>query len=136
MDRMLHSEHYEYLVDYQDDVWSFFQNCWHLKDWVKHDPLVTPEVKERIRDAVHASRMLAIANDMANGTKHLKLDEPRAPAAHYHIQIITSGSESRLECVVEVDGLPMFASIIAKKCVEDWERILKAEGLPTEPMGT
>jgi len=97
---------------------------------------VPPDVKERIKDAVHGSRMLAIANDMANGTKHLKLDEPRAPAAHYHTQIIASGPESRLECIVEVDGLPMFASIIATKCVEEWERILEAEGLPIERIGT
>jgi hypothetical protein len=25
------------LVEYEDDVWNFFQNAWHLKDWVKND---------------------------------------------------------------------------------------------------
>ena len=23
---------------YQDEAYAFFQNCYHLKDWLKHDP--------------------------------------------------------------------------------------------------
>jgi hypothetical protein len=47
-------------VDYQDDVWAFFQNCWHLKDWVKHDPLVPKDVKDRIVSAAEVSTVLAM----------------------------------------------------------------------------
>ena len=26
-------------VEFQDMVWAFFQNGWHIKDWVRNDPL-------------------------------------------------------------------------------------------------
>ena len=63
-------------------MWSFFQACWHLKDGIKHDPLVDAAAKTRIETAVEVSRMLAIANDMASGTKHLgglRTESPRFP---------------------------------------------------------
>jgi hypothetical protein len=68
--RVLDRERPPYVVDYQDDVWAFFQACWHLKDWMKHDPLVPAEKKQRVIAAAEASKVLAIANDMANSTKH------------------------------------------------------------------
>jgi hypothetical protein len=126
----------KYVIDYQDDVWSFFQNCWHLKDWVKHDPLIPEHQKNTIKRAVEASRVLAIANDMANGTKHLDLHDPRAPAEYAHTRLNTAGGVSKLECVINVDGIPMNASVVADQCVAAWIFILAAEGLPTDPMGT
>lgn len=124
------------LASYQDDVWSFFQNCWHLKDWVKHDPLLAGGTKDKITAAVEASRTLTIANDMANATKHLELRGARAPAAHAHIQVVLDGGDSRIECVIEVDGVHLLASVVAKSCVAEWERILVAEGLSISPVGT
>jgi hypothetical protein len=117
-------------------VWSFFQNCWHLKDWVKNDPIVPQLMKTRIIVEVEKSRTLAICNDMANGTKHLSLHRPHAEASYSHTQLTVSGKESKLECIIEVDGLHLIASVVAQECVKEWERILRAEGLPIEPMGT
>ena len=48
-----------HLSEYQDDVWLFFPNCWHLKDWVRSDLLIEPDGKARNTAAVEASRMLA-----------------------------------------------------------------------------
>jgi hypothetical protein len=125
-----------YVIDYQDDVWSFFQNCWNLKDWMKHDPLVPREVKDRVVVAAESSTILAVANDIANASKHLKLNSPQANAAHSLTQIAASGPESLIECMIEVNGRRRPASEVAAECVAEWERILQAEGLPIEPMGT
>jgi hypothetical protein len=137
--RVLASERYRYLIDYQDDVWSFFQNCWHLKDWVKNDELrkqQRPDVWPRIKLAIEQSPVLAIANDMGSGTKHLALYDPRAGASYSHLSLATGGEEPRLECILEVNGEQVTARIIAQQCVAEWDRILRAEGLPTDPLGT
>jgi hypothetical protein len=60
LERILAARAAGYVVDYQDDVWAFFQNCWHLKDWVKHDPLVPKDVKDRIVSAAEVSTVLAM----------------------------------------------------------------------------
>jgi len=120
-------------IAYQDDVWSFFQNCWHLKDWVRNDPLLPQDVKDRVVAAVEASITLAIANDMANGTKHLKLHNARAPAAYSHTRIVYTGKGPPwLECMIEVNGSEVLGSIVAQQCVEEWERILLGEQLPID----
>lgn len=123
-----------FIVDYQDDVWSFFQNCWHLKDWIRNDPILSDEVKDRIQNAVESSTILAIANDMANGTKHLELHKPRAGASFAHVHVGTLGNINTLECMIEVLGDDhrefRAARGIAVECVREWERILETEGLP------
>src|SRR5258707_2105856 len=67
-------------VEFQDIMWSFFQHCWHLKDWVKHDPQALDAQKAAVKTAVHASALLSVCRDMCNGTKHLKLDDPSSGA--------------------------------------------------------
>jgi hypothetical protein len=136
LDRVRAQESPRYVIDYQDDVWSFFQNCWHLKDWVKHDPLIPERQKHQIKLAVEASRVLAVANDIANGTKHLELYDPRAPAEYAHTRLNTTDAVSQVECVILVDGIHMNASVVAEECLSEWISILAAEGLPTDPIGT
>jgi hypothetical protein len=120
-------------VDYQDDVWAFFQNCWHIKDWVKNDPVVADETKARIKHAVEASSVLAICNDIATGTKHRGVHKPRVGAEHgYTNMTIVPGGETTLDCMIEFpDGLLRSAREIARECMAEWERILIAEGLAT-----
>ena len=38
-------------VAFQDIVWSFFQHCWHLKDWVMNDDTVQRPQKDAVRKA-------------------------------------------------------------------------------------
>ena len=41
---------------FQDDMWNFFQACWHVKDWVKHDPLVPQPLKDQSSEKQKATR--------------------------------------------------------------------------------
>jgi hypothetical protein len=123
-------------VEFQDMMWAFFQNCWHLKDWVKNDPLASEVQKNSVIDQAHASALLGICRDLCNGTKHLGLDQNPSSgtgAAHHHINItIKPGESSSIDCVVD-DGHGSLISgrKLARDCVKEWERILQSEGLNT-----
>ncbi len=43
--------HNQSTPDYDDDVYAFFQNCYHLKDWIKNDPVCSnwiPDVESLV----------------------------------------------------------------------------------------
>src|SRR5438093_1396644 len=35
-------------TEYEDDFWSFFQNCWHLAHWIENDPTLTASTKGNV----------------------------------------------------------------------------------------
>ena len=94
-------------VDYQDKSWAFFQFCWHLKDWVLNDAVVPASTKKIVKDAAHASKLLLVCRDMANGTKHM-LNPPEVSAAHSYTAtriVPSSGTPSVVSTVIDMgDG--------------------------------
>jgi hypothetical protein len=119
-------------VGFQDDLWSFFQACWHIKDWMRHDPLVPQPIKDAIKQQAESSPLLLMCHDICNGTKHLKLTTPRGGGARY------DSTESRLVdgFVVSMDGWiddgtgkRISAKDLARKCLAEWVRILQSHGL-------
>jgi hypothetical protein len=121
-------------VEFQDMMWAFFQACWHLKDWVKNDPLPSDVQKEAVIDQAHASSVLGICRDLCNGTKHLGLDRTPSSgtgAAHDHVAItIVPGESSTIDCIVQ-DGFghPISSKQLARDCLKEWERILQSKNL-------
>jgi len=129
-------------VDYQDDVWAFFQNCWHIKDWLKHDYRVPKRTRDLVIAAAHASRVLQVCRDMANGTKHRKLTRrdktrppPRARAMHMWTNTtIVPGGPTTMDCLLKFPHRRVrfrSARAVAVECVDEWVKILGAEGLNT-----
>ena len=118
-------------IEYEDDMWSFFQNCWHLKDWVKDDPSVPEQVRKSIEDLAGGSGPLRICADLANATKHLEPRTPRVGAkpSHYNVAIVP-GESSKVEYIVETgSGSKQDGLDLGRKCVLEWGRILAAQGL-------
>ena len=120
--------------DFQDDVYSFFQACWHVKDWVKHDPQVEQPVKDAIKTEAESNKRLLVCHDICNGTKHLKLTVPRAQGARVEFTHV----ETRGGMIVAVDfGIAddteelVGGKLFARQCVEEWERILQSHELAT-----
>ena len=61
-------------VEYEDDVWSFFQNCWHLKDWIKNDSQgVAKATRQKIDVEVNSRPALVMMGDLANKSKNFEL---------------------------------------------------------------
>jgi len=67
-------------LDYEDNLWSFFQNAYHLKDWIKNDDTI--RINGDIEDIKKGYPCLVICGDIANRTKHLKLHCEKEDAPH------------------------------------------------------
>jgi len=61
--------------EYRDDVHAFFQNCFHLKDWIKNDDSLPDIVRSAVEAYVNGNYDLNLCGDICNGAKHLKLDK-------------------------------------------------------------
>jgi hypothetical protein len=129
-------------VDYQDDVWAFFQNCWHIKDWLEHDRRVPEVVRDSVKKAAYKSRVLRVCADVANGTKHLKLTRRdgkrvRARAVHRwtNTEMTPGGDPTKIDCMLEFPRRKdkfRSAREVADECLREWVRLLEAHGLRTE----
>src|SRR5438445_4151431 len=122
-----------------DDLLSFFQNCWHLKDWIKNDDTLPKATREAIVRDVETTDRLLFCADLANGSKHLVLTNERKGARLWHAKASTSDPKTG-EVFSEVDvgftiasnhGTPRPYGMVefARAAVKDWEGLLKEHGL-------
>ena len=118
-------------TDYDDDMWAFFQNCWHLKDWIKHDPEVPLDVRNTIEKDAQGSSELMVCADLANASKHLFLTTPRIGAKHSHKNYrVVIGGQSKVEYFIDVgDGSKIDGVALAHRCIAAWESILNKRNL-------
>lgn len=124
-------------VDYEDDLWSFFQHCWHLKDWVKNDPLVKKSMCDSVESTVATCEAIMKVADLANQSKHLVLNRPaRRGARHCGTDVsIHIGSPVGCEYVYRItdgNGLEIPALDLGKDAIKEWETLLRAWGLALE----
>ncbi len=63
-------EHSQSSQNYDDDIYAFFQNCYHLKDWIKNDPACSSW--SDVEDFINQNPDLSICADLCNALKHLK----------------------------------------------------------------
>ena len=112
-------------------MWAFFQNCWHLKDWIKNDPDVPSLVRASIEGDVKGSTELLVCADLANAAKHLVLTTSRVGAKHSHKNhLIVMGGQSTIEHLIDVgDGSTIDGVELARRCVTAWESILERHNL-------
>lgn len=111
-----------------DDVYAFFMNCYHLKDWfIQSGARTKGEVEKHVND----SEALSLCGDICNGLKHYRLDPARAPETRTY-----SGKWSTTSSTMTDSGSParwyftdtprgnwdMFE--LADECVESWRRFI------------
>jgi hypothetical protein len=122
-------------TEYDDNLWAFFQACWHLKDWIKNDDTVDAPVRGSIEAAVIPYRSIMVSADLANATKHLKLKSERnrtganviSRSVNVNLGDLPQSSSSHQ---IELgDGTILVAQEVAKRAVEEWTEILKKNGL-------
>ena len=124
------SRRYESSIDYDDDLVHFFQDCWHLKDWIKNDKTVPSNVSSSIEDVVSSYKALRIAADLANGWKHMELKPRRkrklegADISSKNVTIVPGRGAQTSHTVRLDDGSVLSAQDVAKQACDDWQHIL------------
>jgi hypothetical protein len=106
--------------EFHDMAWAFFQNCWHVKEWVRNDRAQPKAKRDAVKKEAEQSTVLTICQDLCNGTKHLML-EPRSGSGALEKNIgytmYTDDRPNEIDCVVEdgrggtISGRPMTASL-------------------------
>jgi hypothetical protein len=109
-----------------DVVYAFFQNSWHLKDWIKNDESIPIETRKSVERIVKSYPARILCADLANGSKHLALKNPRsgvvAPTLVQSLKIV-GGDSSKTRLDYEVmcdDGTRVQALDIAHEVQAAW----------------
>lgn len=63
----------------RDALVHFFQDAFHVRDWIRYDDTVPDPVRDGVFQAVRRDIWLALAADLANGSKHLGLSPSHQP---------------------------------------------------------
>src|SRR6202022_45849 len=64
--------------NYIDEVYAFFMNCYQLKDWIKHDTAIPPDVQKAVEGFIDKNECLRLCADICNALKHLTLRKLRS----------------------------------------------------------
>jgi hypothetical protein len=122
-------------VTYDDFIWAFFQNCWHLRDWIHYDLSLPEKLRKNVMEEWKRDPSLLVCSDLANGAKHLALDRPRdgAGAKHSHrVFEVVAGDPSQTKLLYYVargNGERLEAISLARACMRAWGKILRGYGV-------
>jgi hypothetical protein len=128
--------------NYLDEIYAFFLNCYHLKDWIKCDSAVPVKDQQAVEDHITANRSLRLCADICNASKHLKLEtkkdgthgrsneNPTFGRTHAALQL-GGGNLPTVSLKYEVDTAngSKDAFKLATECVSAWDGFLSAHGL-------
>jgi hypothetical protein len=119
--------------DANDAAETFFNQCYHFKDWLKKE---RPADAMSIETFISTNDALALAADFCNSFKHAGLD--RAPRSGKDIQRINTHvkmdltprgfvTSSRLE--LTISGKSYDAFTLATDCLKAWNIYLQKNGI-------
>jgi hypothetical protein len=119
---------------YTDIVYSFFQNCHHLKDWIINDEenILT---KDDLNDYINRNIELKVCGALCNGSKHLVIKNDNFDKGtkidHKEIKLALGGGgpHIKLKFVISTSNETYDAFDLATKCLSLWEDFLKINKL-------
>jgi hypothetical protein len=123
--------------NYVDEIYSFFQNCYHMKDWIKNDSGMTTQApKDRVEGYITSNRFLSLSADLCNSTKHLirnrsnrSKEEPTFGQKNFALDVGGDLPKISLKLQVDAEGGRIDAFELARECVAAWEAFLKTQNL-------
>jgi len=127
-------------TDYQIDcIYTFFINCFHLKDWLIHSKVISEETANNF---INDHKEMMICRDMCNGVKHLSLTNPsigkdvecdcglHGVFLHREYEPFQKNNPVKnITYNIFVEYEKYNAFVVADKCVSLWESFLKENQL-------
>jgi hypothetical protein len=120
-------------TDASDFTEAFFNRCYHLKDWIKKDPTVSPAID--VEAYINKTGPLRIAADFCNSLKHAGLSRPGRTGGqldgvltHINMDIMPGGGTSA-QVEIRMGSKKYNAFKLASDCVAAWDRFFKIHGL-------
>lgn len=122
---------------YIDEIYAFFLNCYHLKDWINNDGTVAPAVKQATESFINGNRPLTLCADICNSLKHLHLSRPSRSGENpsfgrkHFALVFGEGSSTRISMKYEIEtdsGLED-AFELARLCVDAWDLFFSTHNL-------
>jgi hypothetical protein len=118
---------YSSSVLYNDDLQHFFQDCWHLKDWIKNDKTI--ELGSSIEKLVMTEKSLRIVADLANGSKHLARhthhEGAYITATHLTVHLAQNKGIDVNYVITLADATTLSAQDLIHEAFNAWQVILK-----------
>lgn len=121
--------------NYQDEVYAFFQNCYHLKDWLQADGYSSGLVSD-VEGFINNSDELKLCADLCNGSKHSKLKRPRTGDTdtgigprNFSLTLGTAEPALSVHYEIESGGQTLDAFAVAKESLRAWEQYLREKQL-------
>lgn len=121
----------EYGGNIEFELFSFFEICYHLKDWIKNSPEYCS--LSNVEHFVNDSPALRICADIGNTLKHKAITRRRSNSDIGVFQISTthsiSAAEEQYRTTVRIDKATIETErgeeccfALAEECMREWER--------------
>lgn len=123
------------LEHYRDEVYAFFQNCHHLKDWIRNDSTVGAAAW-KVEEFIDKNEELKLCADICNRKKHLKLrssrsgQDPRFGKRDLKLKLEEPDGKKTISVKFSVNtssGKRIDAFELATRCLQAWEDFIKSE---------
>src|SRR5688500_903473 len=99
--------------NYQDEIYAFFQNCYHLKDWIKNDAAAPARMKQAVEGHISGSPALSLCADLCNASKHFTLNSaprsgtvPTAGPRQFGLQLGGGANTLTMRVQIQSGGVP------------------------------
>ena len=112
---------------YQDDLYAFFINCYHIKDWIKNDPKVAKSVKDLTEPYINSNPDLRVCADLCNGSKHFRLTNKRTATGanigprNFSLSLGQGLPKIKIKYNIICDGKVQDAHKLAEDCMKAWK---------------
>lgn len=123
--------------NYIDEIYAFFLNCYHLKDWLRNDNAAPTSARKAVEDYVKTSPPLQICADICNSLKHLKRardpkskENPSFGGKKFSLELGWEQSPIiSIKYDVQLNSGSKDAFKLATECVSHWDTFLTTHTL-------